>query len=66
MLAGAGAACGMAVAWGALRLLLALAPPDVPRLDEVRIDVPVLLFAALGRRSSACFTRLIAGPLSAM
>ena len=45
VLAGAGAVCGVAMAWGSLRVLLALAPADTPRLDEVRIDASMLLFA---------------------
>ena len=45
VLAGAGAVGGVATAWAALRLLLALAPADIPRLDEVRMDASMLLFA---------------------
>jgi predicted permease len=45
VLAGAGAVCGVATAWGSLRLLLALAPADILRLDEVRMDASMLLFA---------------------
>jgi len=35
---------GLLVASGALRLLLYLAPAHLPRLDEISIDAPVLLF----------------------
>ncbi|HEY2907163.1 MAG TPA: ABC transporter permease [Vicinamibacterales bacterium] len=35
---------GLALAYGALRTLTALAPANVPRLDALSIDVPVLLF----------------------
>ena len=38
-----GAAAGGLVAWPAVRLLVRLAPPGVPRLDSVRVDGPVLL-----------------------
>jgi putative ABC transport system permease protein len=39
-----GAAAGLALAWGSLRLLTALAPADVPRLAELSIDARVLAF----------------------
>jgi len=38
-----GGALGVALAWGGLRLLTGLAPSDVPRLDQVRIDAPALV-----------------------
>ena len=47
LLAIAGGALGVAVAAGAVRLFIAFAPPDVPRLDEVRLD-GVALAGALG------------------
>jgi predicted permease len=37
-----GGALGLAIAEGALRLILANAPADLPRLNEVRLDGPVL------------------------
>jgi len=37
-----GAALGTALAWGGLRVLVRLAPQDIPRLDQVRIDLSVL------------------------
>jgi predicted permease len=40
-----GSALGLALAFCALRLLVAMAPAGLPRLDEIGIDVPVLLFA---------------------
>ena len=43
LLAVVGGALGVALAWGGLRLLTGLAPADVPRLDQVRIDAPVLV-----------------------
>jgi len=39
-----GGALGVLVAYAATRLLVAAAPVDVPRIEEVRIDTPVLLF----------------------
>ena len=38
-----GSALGVALAWAGLRVLTRLAPADLPRLDQIRID-----FAALG------------------
>jgi putative ABC transport system permease protein len=39
-----GGICGLAVAGGALRLLVAIAPATLPRLDEIGIDGVVLAF----------------------
>ena len=44
LLAGIGGALGVALAWAALPLILASAPIDLPRLDEVHLDARVLLF----------------------
>ena len=41
-----GGAVGVAVAFIGVRLLLGLVPASVPRLDEVHVNTPVLLFAA--------------------
>ena len=41
----AGTAIGLMLAFGALRVLVAAAPTGLPRLHEIGIDVPVLLFA---------------------
>jgi len=46
LLAAIGGALGVAIAYGALRLILAHAPLDLPRLDEVHLDTRVLLFTA--------------------
>jgi putative ABC transport system permease protein len=35
---------GLFVAWGGIRALVALAPKDLPRLDEIGLNGPVLLF----------------------
>jgi predicted permease len=39
-----GSLLGLALAFGALRALIAMAPTGLPRLHEINIDVPVLLF----------------------
>src|SRR5207344_7343 len=39
-----GGIAGLAVAFGAVRLLIALAPGNLPRLDNITIDATVLLF----------------------
>ena len=41
-----GGALGVALAWWTLPAILARAPVDLPRLDEVRLDARVLLFTA--------------------
>ena len=45
VLAFAGGAAGAALAFGGVRLLLAWAPANIPRLDEVRVSLPVLIFS---------------------
>jgi predicted permease len=40
-----GGALGLGLAYAAVRLMVALAPANLPRLDEIGIDPPVLLFA---------------------
>jgi putative ABC transport system permease protein len=47
MLAGAGAATGLALAYWLLRLLVRLSPPGTPGLDQIAIDVSVLGFTVL-------------------
>lgn len=42
-----GTATGLALAWGALRLLLIIAPAGLPRLHDIGIDLPVLVFTVL-------------------
>ena len=46
VLALAGGVAGVALAFSGVRLLIALAPGNVPRLNEVQVNLPVLLFAA--------------------
>src|SRR5687768_3582234 len=45
VLAGAGGVLGLALAWAGVRLLLALAPQDLPRMTAVSMDPRVLFFA---------------------
>jgi predicted permease len=40
----AGSIIGLAIAFGALRVLVAMAPTGLPRLHEIAIDIPVLVF----------------------
>ena len=45
LIAALAAAIGVAISFAAVRLLVALGPASVPRLDELSIDVRVLVFA---------------------
>ncbi|MDR3772082.1 MAG: ABC transporter permease [Terracidiphilus sp.] len=53
----AGSALGLGLAYGALRVLVAAEPNGLPRLHEIGIDIPVLLFT-LGL---ALFTSVLIG-----
>lgn len=57
-----GAVVGAAVAWGSVRMLVALAPSRIPGIDDVRIDLRVLGFAAV----CALVTGLIFGVTPAL
>ncbi|HTM05102.1 MAG TPA: ABC transporter permease [Vicinamibacterales bacterium] len=46
LIALAGGIAGVALAYGGLRALVAIAPPSIPRLDEIGINVTVLAFTA--------------------
>jgi predicted permease len=46
VLAFVGGMAGTALAFGGVRLLLAVAPANIPRLDEVQVSLPVLVFSA--------------------
>jgi len=46
LLAALGGVLGIAIAQAALRTLLALSPPDLPRLSAIRLDATVFLFAS--------------------
>ena len=62
LLALAGGVLGIAVAYWGLSALLAAAPVDLPRLQEVRVDSQVLLFAL----AISLLTGLIFGALPAL
>ncbi len=47
VLAMLGGVAGIAIALGASQLFLSLAPPGIPRIDEVAFDLPVTVFALL-------------------
>ncbi len=50
------AVAGVGLAWGGVRILVAAAPPNIPRLADTRIDLWVLLFAlAIAVVSSVLF-----------
>ncbi|MDT7816833.1 MAG: putative transport system permease protein [Acidobacteriaceae bacterium] len=53
----AGSLLGLVLAYGGLRLLVAVAPTGLPRVQEIGIDIPVLLFT-LGL---SLFTSLLIG-----
>jgi predicted permease len=61
LLAALGALGGLALAWAGIHELLALAPPNLPRMDTIRIDAPVLAFTVL----AALVAALIFGLISA-
>jgi len=46
-LGAAGGALGVGLAYGAIRLLVAMGPANLPRIDEISIDPPVLLFTVI-------------------
>jgi predicted permease len=53
LIAGAGALVGLALAWVGVRLLLALHPANLPRLDAIRLDGWVLGFTAMAAVGAA-------------
>lgn len=62
LLALAGGGLGILLAYGGLRALIAAAPIDLPRLNEVRVDGRVLAFAVL----TSLVTGIILGILPAL
>jgi predicted permease len=55
-LAVAGGLLGIAFAWWGARLLIRLAPPNLPRVDDIHVDTAVLAFAlALSALSAVAF-----------
>jgi len=61
VLGAAGCALGVGLAFGGARALRALAPPDLPRLDQVGVDARVVAFCAL----ATLVTMLLFGVLPA-
>jgi predicted permease len=56
LLAVCGTACGIVLAEAGIRALIALSPANLPRLDAIRLDVPVVAFAfAIGLLAAAVF-----------
>ncbi len=53
MIAAIGAVAGLGLAWAGVRLLLAIGPENLPRLDHVGLDPMVLGFSALAALVSA-------------
>ncbi len=54
-----GAAAGLGVAWAGLRALKILGPPDLPRLQSVALDLPVLLAALVATALSGILVGLL-------
>jgi predicted permease len=54
-----GSLLGLALAFGALRVLVAIAPTGLPRIHEIGIDIPVLLFTL----AIALFASLLFGSI---
>ena len=62
ILAAIGGIAGVALAFGGVRLLMAVAPADVPRLNEVTVNLPVLFFAV----GLSLMTAVLSGVLPAL
>ena len=54
-----GGALGLALAYGALHLLVALAPAGLPRVDEIGINLPVLAFTLVASLLASLLSGLI-------
>jgi putative ABC transport system permease protein len=48
-----GAVTGIGLAWAAIHVLVAASPPGIPRLEQTRIDGPVLAFALASALASS-------------
>jgi predicted permease len=57
-----GSALGLGIAWGALRLLIAIAPSGLPRLHDIGIDWTVLAFTV----AVSLFCSLLFGSIPAL
>lgn len=58
VIAVAGALAGLAMTFSAVRLLQWLQPAQIPRLDAIAVDLPVLLFAATSAIASVALAAL--------
>ena len=65
VLAIAGGIAGVAFAVAGVRLFIALVPANVPRLNEVHLSLPVLLFAAIYDCDGILFRYSACAPLTA-
>jgi len=54
LLGALGSVLGLGLAWGALRLLIAIAPQGLPRLQDIGIDWTVLVFTVGCRCCAVC------------
>jgi predicted permease len=59
MLAAGGALLGLGLAWAGVKLLVALAPTNLPRLDDVGIDLTVLGFTVVASLVAAVLFGLV-------
>jgi predicted permease len=59
LLAAMGATGGLALAWAGIRELLAIAPANLPRMDTIRIDAPVLVFTVIAALVAAAILGLV-------
>ena len=59
VLALGGAALGLALAWAGIRVLVALAPANLPRLGDVNIDLMVLGFTTLAALLAAALFGMV-------
>jgi putative ABC transport system permease protein len=59
ILALVGGALGLWVAWGAIAMFVRTAPIDIPRVNEVALDLRVLLFAGVLSLVTGCLVALL-------
>ncbi len=59
LLSAMGTVAGLALAWAGILALRALAPTNLPRLDDVRIDGAVLAYSALAGLASAAIFGIV-------
>jgi predicted permease len=59
VLAALGGTCGVALAWAGVRAIRALAPADLPRVEEIGLDARVLAFAVGVTVATACLFTVV-------